>query len=65
MRRRSFGKGNVVTEAIAKILLAYNGAVAADVFGNTPYSQTGILNPDGTPMYMQPKWIHRKVSIRK
>ena len=38
-------KGNVVTEAIAKILLAYNGAVAADVFGNTPYSQTGILNP--------------------
>ena len=48
-------KGNVVTEAIAKILLAYNGAVAADVFGNTPYSQTGILNPDGTPMYMQPK----------
>lgn len=48
-------KGNVVTEAIAKILLAYNGAVVADVFGNTPYSQSGILNPDGTPMYMQPK----------
>lgn len=58
-------KGNVVTEAIAKILLAYNGAVAADVFGNTPYSQTGILNPDGTPCICNLKGIHRKVSIRK
>lgn len=48
-------QGNVVTEAIARILLAYNGAVATDMFGDTPFSQTGILNPDGTPMYMQPK----------
>lgn len=48
-------KGNVVTEAIAKILLAYNAAVATDVFGDTPFSETGILNPDGTPTYMQPK----------
>lgn len=48
-------KGNVVTEAIARILLAYNAAVATDVFGDTPFSETGILNPDGTPKFMQPK----------
>lgn len=48
-------KGNVLTEAIAKILLAYNGAIAADMFGDTPFDETGILNPDGTPAYMQPK----------
>lgn len=48
-------KGNVVTEAIAKILLAYNAAIAADMFGDTPFAETGILNPDGTPAYMQPK----------
>ena len=46
---------NVVTEAIAHILLAYNGAVVTDMFGDTPFSQTGIMNADGTPMYMQPK----------
>lgn len=48
-------EGNVVTEAIAKILLAYNAAIATDVFGDTPFSETGILNPDGTPTFMQPK----------
>lgn len=48
-------KGNVVTEAIARILLAYNAAIATDMFGDTPFSETGILNPDGTPAYMQPK----------
>lgn len=48
-------QGNVVTEAIAKILLAYNAAIVTDVFGDTPFSETGILNPDGTPKYMQPK----------
>ena len=48
-------QGNVVTEAIAHILLAYNGAVVTDMFGDTPFSQTGIMNADGTPMYMQPK----------
>ena len=47
--------GNVVTEAIAKIYLAYNAAVVTDLFGDTPFSETGILNPDGTPTYMQPK----------
>lgn len=48
-------KGNVLTEAIAKIFLAYNAGVAADMFGDTPFTETGILNPDGTPAYMQPK----------
>lgn len=48
-------KGNVLTEAIAKIFLAYNAGVAADMFGDTPFMETGILNPDGTPTYMQPK----------
>ena len=57
-------KGNVVTEAIARILLAYNGAVVADVFGDTPFSETGVLNPDGTPKYMQPK-IDSQESIYK
>lgn len=47
-------KGNVVTEAMLKSALL-QWSCGSDVFGNTPYSQTGILNPDGTPMYMQPK----------
>lgn len=51
----SVDKGNVLTEAISKILLAYNAAIATDVFGDTPFGETGILNPDGTPAYMQPK----------
>ena len=48
-------QGNVVTEAIAKIYLAYNAAIVTDFFGDTPFTETGILNPDGTPAYMQPK----------
>ncbi len=47
--------GNAVTNGIAKVLLAYNLAVATDLFGDTPYSETGIMTPDGLPMYMQPK----------
>lgn len=55
-------KGNPVTEAIARIYLAYNAALLTDVFGDTPFSETGILNPDGTPAYMQPK-IDTQASI--
>ena len=55
-------KGNDVTLAIARILLAYNGALATDMFGDTPFSQTGLLNEDGTPQYMQPK-IDKQESI--
>ena len=57
-------QGNTTTEAIARILLAYNAALATDMFGDTPFSQTGILNEDGTPMYMQPK-IDTQESIYK
>lgn len=51
----SLDKGNAVTEAIGHILLAYNAAIATDMFGDTPFSETGIMNEDGTPKYMQPK----------
>ena len=34
---------------------AYNAAIVTDFFGDTPFTETGILNPDGTPAYMQPK----------
>lgn len=57
-------QNNVVTEAIARIMLAYNGALATDMFGDTPYSETGVLNADGTPAYMQPK-IDSQESIYK
>lgn len=48
-------QGNVVTEAIARIYLAYNGAIVTDLFGDTPFSETGILNDNGTPAFLQPK----------
>lgn len=57
-------KGNTTTEAIARILLAYNGALVTDMFGNTPFSQSGIVNEDGTPTYMQPQ-IDTQESIYK
>lgn len=42
--------GNVLVRSIAKIMLAYNAAVATDVFGDTPFSQTGNVDS-----YMNPK----------
>lgn len=57
-------KGNDVTLGIAKVLLAYHGAVATDLFGDTPYFQAGVSNPDGTPVYMQPK-IDKQEAIYK
>ncbi len=47
--------GNHVTNGIAKVLLAYNLGVLTDFFGDTPFSETGIMNEDGTPKYYQPK----------
>ncbi|MCU7693594.1 SusD/RagB family nutrient-binding outer membrane lipoprotein [Haoranjiania flava] len=47
--------GNDVTNGIAKVLLAYNLGVLTDFFGDVPYSETGILTPNGSPMYLQPK----------
>jgi len=41
-------EGNDVTGGIAKVLLAYNLGVLTDFFGDVPFAQTGILNPDGS-----------------
>lgn len=57
-------KGNDITLGIAKVLLAYQGAVATDLFGDTPYFQAGVSNPDGTPVYLQPK-IDKQEDIYK
>jgi len=46
--------GNNVTGGIAKVLLAYNIAALTDFFGDAPYYQTGIMNPNGSPAFLQP-----------
>ena len=46
--------GNDVTCGIAKVLLAYNLGVLTDFFGDVPYSESGVLNPDGSPAFLQP-----------
>lgn len=48
-------EGNDVTNAIAKVLLAYNLGVLTDFFGDAPFSQTGIMTEGGSPLYLQPK----------
>ncbi len=48
-------EGNDVTNAIAKVLLAYNLGVLTDFFGDAPFAETGIMTDIGTPLYMQPK----------
>ncbi len=47
-------KGNDVTLGIAKVMLAYNAALLTDLFGDAPYLQSGEMNADGTPIYLQP-----------
>jgi hypothetical protein len=47
--------GNNITGGIAKVLLAYNLAVLTDIYGDTPYYQTGIMNPNGSPAFLQPE----------
>lgn len=47
--------GNDLTSGIARVLLALNLGVLTDFFGDVPFSETGITNPDGTPKFMQPK----------
>ncbi len=47
--------GNDVTNGIAKVLLAYNLGVLTDYWGDVPFSETGLMNPDGTPKVLQPK----------
>lgn len=48
-------KGSNVQEGIARILLAYNGAILTDLFGDTPYSEAGVSDANGIPVYMQAK----------
>lgn len=48
-------EGNNVTLGAGKLMLAYNGALIADLFGDAPYSEAGETNPDGTLKFMQPK----------
>lgn len=46
---------NIMSLAIAKILLAYNGAVVTDMFGDVPFSEAGVLDSKGLIVYLQPK----------
>lgn len=48
-------EGNDVTNGIANVLLAYNLGVLTDFFGDVPFSETGVMTPSGSPMYLQPK----------
>lgn len=48
-------KGNEVTLGAAKVMLAYNAALAADLFGNTPFSEAGEVSEGGGIKIMQPK----------
>lgn len=48
-------EGNIVTRGIAKVLVAYNGALIADMFGDTPFSQASLVDEMGLPVYMNPK----------
>jgi len=47
--------GNQVTKGIAEVLAAYNSAVIADMFGDTPWSEAALINADGSPKFMNPK----------
>lgn len=46
---------NHVTNGIAKVLMAYNLGVLTDYWGDVPFSETGLSNPDGSPAVLQPK----------
>lgn len=48
-------KGNDITLGIAKVLLAYNAAVLTDLFGDIPYTESGVIDEHGLPVYRQPK----------
>ena len=49
-------EGNQITKGVAETLAAYNSALIADMFGNTPWSQAALLpSESGIPMYMNPK----------
>jgi len=48
-------EGNKVTKGIAEVLAALNSAVITDAFGDAPWSEASLINPDGTPKNMNPK----------
>ena len=48
-------EGNLVTRGIAEVMEAYNGALLADIFGDTPYSEASLLDENGSPVNMNPK----------
>lgn len=48
-------EGNNVTKGIAEVLAALNSAIITDAFGDTPWSEASLINPDGTPKNMNPK----------
>jgi hypothetical protein len=48
-------EGNFVTRGIAEVLAAYNSALITDLFGDTPWSEAALINPDGSPKFMTPK----------
>jgi len=56
--------GNLVTRGIAEVLAAYNSALLTDMFGDTPWSEAGLINDDLTPKYMNPK-IDKQEDIYK
>lgn len=45
--------GSKVLEGIARIMLAYNSAIMTDLFGDIPYTEAGILDEKGIPVYLQ------------
>lgn len=48
-------EGNLITKGVAEVLAAYNSAIIADMFGNTPWSQAALPSKTGAPLYMNPK----------
>lgn len=57
-------EGNVLTRGMAKVLEAYNSALLADMFGDTPHSQASLVDAQGLPVYMNPK-IDKQEDIYK
>lgn len=43
-----------ITLGIGRVLLAYNAAVLTDLFGDTPYTQAGVVDDRNVPVYMNP-----------
>jgi hypothetical protein len=48
-------EGNQITKGVAEVLAAYNSALIADMFGNTPWSEAALPSKTGAPLYMNPK----------